>query len=312
MANLAKLSDPGGFFQTILLKYNAKLVNIRDNRELYCLQVSGKKKVTHVFVHGSCARMSQFRFLVADSISKGYGVVAYDVYGCGASYHEEEQKYEAYATSELLEDQRTIIKNLVPKGDDIVLISHSFGTSQTLRFLSNPSVELRRIKAVIQLGSALHVDTPGLFNMPLFFLQLIHPLLTFAFNYMSGKGKEIDENNVDQTAAKHAKELQVERDACAGKNPMHMCQAFYCQFEWIPEDMLKQLNTSNEFHDIPILFLSGKNDNLTPPHEAFEKFPTYFSNWKNIQLALIEDAGHQVMLDQPKKCIELITTFLSN
>jgi pimeloyl-ACP methyl ester carboxylesterase len=58
--------------------------------------------------------------------------------------------------------------------------------------------------------------------------------------------------------------------------------------------------------DVPILIISGEDDNLTPP-----KYADYLrKNIKNARLVRIMDAGHLAPAEKPKEVNQAIGDFL--
>ena len=69
---------------------DSRLITVSEGREICVLSlphmnVEGKAKGTVFFIHGSMARLSQFRDQIYYFQKKGYNVIAYDYFGMGRS-----------------------------------------------------------------------------------------------------------------------------------------------------------------------------------------------------------------------------------
>ena len=105
--------------------------------------------------------------------------------------------------------------------NNLFLLLHSFGTSQGIRLASISHNADYDINTLTLLGTAFSIPAggPALFYLPAFILDWIQPWLTAKFAgiaFHDDCPPEIIEKSNEQS----------------NRNPMHVCQAFYRQFQW--------------------------------------------------------------------------------
>lgn len=66
----------------------------------------------------------------------------------------------------------------------------------------------------------------------------------------------------------------------------------------------------NRSHDIPICFIQGDNDWITPTDLVSDYYETFTADKK--EMIIISDAGHTSFLDTPKRFCDAVKAFLSN
>ncbi|MEM4503258.1 MAG: alpha/beta hydrolase, partial [Archaeoglobaceae archaeon] len=69
-------------------------------------------------------------------------------------------------------------------------------------------------------------------------------------------------------------------------------------------DLLEDFKSGKIKFDVPTIAIVGENDLLTPV-----KYSKFFANF-GAELAVVENSGHMVMLENPKKLNETLKGFL--
>lgn len=202
-------------------------------------------------MHGSMGSLSQCLPLAAALHSTcGFGVVAFDGFGCGRS--PKPNDWEAYAFDRLGRDLDAVWAWLqgrpwrlpgagagagavVP--GPVVVVAHSYGTHLAMGLalrlheaaashLSASARPLSRPRGLVLLAGCLTTADGGhpIFRLPTLALNLLQPTLTRAFLASAFEPAE------QPTAATfdHAGLLAAQR-AAADANPMHVCRAYYRQ-----------------------------------------------------------------------------------
>ena len=109
-----------------------EMVEVRAGRVLAVYRKPRRHAPLAVFIHGSCARMTQWR-AQAEHLAATHGVLAFDLLGCGRS--EKPRGWNCYSIDEHLAD----VLALVLKETDgqqlrhLLLLGHSAGATLALR-----------------------------------------------------------------------------------------------------------------------------------------------------------------------------------
>lgn len=70
-------------------------------------------------------------------------------------------------------------------------------------------------------------------------------------------------------------------------------------------DILEDFRSGKISFEVPTIAIVGENDLLTPV-----KYSKFFAEFGNAELAIVENSGHMVMLESPKKLNEILKEFL--
>ena len=275
--------------KSIYGNYSCSLMEVRRGRRIMVLHQRAKvspSKGTIFFVHGSMARLGQFRAQLDYFIRQGkYDVVAYDYYGCGRS-PKDSIKWDDYTTTAHLDDLRSIYNRFLSRSGKNVVVAHSFGCTLAVRLVSGitRSAHAKVPDAVFLLGGGVPDVTKRekmrkLFSLPLWILRFLHPLLSRGF-----RERALHPDTKDEALLRYC-------NATSGANPMHVVQPFYAQVVFLTrtDAQLAQKSSSRFF------ILCGEADKLTPPEKAKE-----LASWiKGAQVRIVNGASHQVMQEKP-------------
>lgn len=227
------------------------------------------------FVHGGGGNKDQWRYQWRAMVAQGYGVVAWDLLGHGAS--DKPRVAAAYAWDALVADLLAVFARF--GGVDNLLVAHSFGTALGLDALLRLAVNgrLTTFRTALLLGTQLAPpDRPaGLLRLPAWALQWLRPLLARGFRRRAWHPRA-------------APTLVDYEQALTRDNPLYVFKALLSQAQWIPQQGLEQLA-------LPVLILAGDSDGVTPPAGAAalaEALP-------DARVELLAACGHQVMLEYP-------------
>mmetsp|Transcript_12317 Transcript_12317/g.18671 ORF Transcript_12317/g.18671 Transcript_12317/m.18671 type:complete len:289 (-) Transcript_12317:200-1066(-) len=265
-------------------------ITIRGNRNIK-LQYSrhSNSDTTLFFVHGSMASFVQFIDIIT-AFQSDYNIVAYDYYGCGGS--DKPVGWEEYSPDEHLTDLVCIVEKY--KTAKNYFISHSFGTSQSIRLYSRlRSMQALCIDGIVLMGTTLDIPggKAGLFMLPVFVLNWMQP-------YLSAKFIDMAFHENTPASVKDLAKMQ------SNMNEMHVCQAFYRQFKWC---------SMKEVEDIqcPVLVLQGEGDRITPVEGARELYQVLQAcNQCECSMEVLPNCGHQMMQEDAAAVISRISSFL--
>ena len=274
---------------------------LNHNRQQQAQQARTKADAlgTVLFVHGSCATMDQFDAQILHFSALGYHVVAFDALGCGES--DKPDVFSAYSTEQLFDDLCAMFDRDVAPGSSsgpIFVVGHSFGTSQAMRLAAARPAAIERL---VLLGTAAHIAAPkGLFSLPLCILVCLQPLLSRGF-----LNQALHPHTLRQTTPAH-RALVRRCKANSGANKMYMAQAFYRQFEWASPAVIAQVRA-------PVLIIQGEGDQITPVAGAAAlaaKLGRQGGAPPGVRIEVVPRAGHQVMMEDPRRVNGLIERFL--
>ncbi|KAF4663827.1 hypothetical protein FOL47_005536 [Perkinsus chesapeaki] len=278
-----------------------KLVEIRPGRRIavYENKSAATGAPALIFIHGSCARMQQFEGQIDFFASRGYRVLALDLYGCGASDKPDDAS--AYHTAQLKSDVVAFLEKFSTPGS--VVIGHSYGAAMVLGLSTDEYlVSCLRLAGFvcISVPNAKTLATRGTvylrekFNKPRWWLWLIRPWVGRQFRAML----------LGPTAS--ADLYRQEKEASA-RNPVYMYKAFYTQW-----DAGALIPKNHQGSQIDGLFIVGELDKVTPVEfttasveEASKGQPN-----RSFQVEVVKDAGHQVMQEFPATVNSKISDFL--
>ena len=109
-----------------------ELEEVRAGRVLAVYRKPRRHAPLAVFIHGSCARMTQWR-AQAEHLTATHGVLAFDLLGCGRS--EKPRGWNCYSIDEHLADVLALVLKEV-EGQQLrhlLLLGHSAGATLALR-----------------------------------------------------------------------------------------------------------------------------------------------------------------------------------
>jgi abhydrolase domain-containing protein 8 len=279
----------------MMMKKRDGIQTIRPGRNLYTRTIISKTPLLNlVWVHGTCAKSSQFDAVV-EKMSATNSVVAcylYDAMGCGQSPILSE--WDAYTTKEAALDLRAFLEKCIEdKSLPTVVIGHSYAVTVIIRMLAqNRHVN---VAACVFLSSALkgspvplHNRGHPIFKLPVVLLKCLQPFLTKEFIRLAYHPE------ADPAL------LEASNDA-DNANDMYMCKAYHVHHDWATVEEA----TSNI--RVPCLVIHGREDKVIPVEGG-----QHLADMTRGKLVIVERASHQVMEEQPEQVAEAIWEWLNN
>lgn len=273
--------------------------------------VDGQNDVTIVFSHGYALRMDEFHYQRRDlrHVAK---MVFYDQRGHGASQTGTPESHNVW---QLGQDLNSVIQQVVPSGD-IVLVGHSMG-GMSIQALAkvNPEIFATRIKAVFLVCTSSGGVTQSPLGLPDAlgrFVQGIAPGIT---SVLSGQQELVDKSR----EAGSDLTLLLTRHYSFGSEVSAELTEFVSQMHGQTSiDVIGDfLNSIAEFdgkeniyvfNSVPTKIVAAKNDLLTPlshSEEIADLIP-------NSELIVMPDSGHMLPLERYAELNDLITEAVEN
>ncbi len=252
---------------------------------------AGRAESTIFFCHGGGGNKEHWRFLWDACVAAGYGVVAWDALGHGASPRPRARA--AYGGASMLADYRAVVARY--RTARTILVGHSFGGRQTLLYLDELARQgrLGEVERAVLVASApveLHERGGGvawLFKtLPLPVLSLLRPILSRGFR-KRGWHRDTDPALV-------AGEEQV-----ASGNSMFVLRAMLTQSEALSMGRLAAL-------DLPVLVLGGAADGIVPQAVT----DAIAAGLPRATLRIMAGAAHQIMMEQPDDTARAMLEFI--
>ncbi len=252
---------------------------------------AGRAEATIFFCHGGGGNKEHWRFLWAAGIAAGYGVVAWDALGHGASPRPRSRA--DYGSAPMLADYRAVVARY--RTARTILVGHSFGGRQTLLYLDELARQgrLGEVERAVLVASApveLHEGGGGvawLFKkLPLPVLSLLRPILSRGFRKRGW--------HPDTDPALVAGEEQV-----ASGNSMFVLRAMLTQSAALSMARLAAL-------DLPVLVLCGAADGIVPQvvTDAIARALPRATR------RIVAGAAHQIMMEQPDETGRAMLEFI--
>ena len=257
------------------------LVEIRPGRVLSVAARpgTGRPETTIFFCHGGGGNKEHWRFLWAACIAVGYGVVAWDALGHGASPRTRSR--DDYGGAPMLADYRSMVARY--RTARTVLVGHSFGARQTLVYLDELARQgrLAEVERAVLVASApveLHERSGGIARLftvlPLPVLSLLRPILSRGFRK---RGWHPDTDPA----------LVAGEERMASSNSMFVLRAMLTQPAALSIARLAAL-------DLPVLVLGGERDGIVPRAVT----DAIAAGLPRATLRIVTGAAHQIMMEQ--------------
>lgn len=240
-------------------------------------------------IHGAGGRAEQFDPLL-DRITAAapWSAVSFDWLGHGKS--ERPDGWDLYAADELYADVERVYQQHRTAGTNIVL-AHSYGTAMAMRLAAEKDND---VAAVVLLGPLTWeppaaAGNPG-FYLPCFVLEWIRPMIAKSF------ADAVWHPNTDR-------ELVEREAAISSKNPFYVFKPMSRQMQAAPKEAFAAL-------DVPALVVAGRTDKVTPVGDAEKVHGALGHLGDKAKLLVMEEAGHQIMLEQPDLLWKEMQAFL--
>lgn len=244
-----------------------------NSSEIY-FSLSGRGgKIALLFVHGSGADHTLWGFQ-RSGLRDEFSIAALDLNGHGRSPRREGDGLATYT--------QDVLAVMGALKDPIFLIGHSLGGAITLNVALQKPQNLVAI-GLIGTGAKLRVHPQILELIQSDFEKAVDFILSWAFK-----------ENPDRKVHQKARGQMLSNEQAALWRDFSTCDAFNVM------DRLSKIT-------VPALVVCGREDKLTPV-----KYSEYLkNNIRDAELHVIENAGHMVMLEQPKELNRVIRDFVS-
>lgn len=272
--------------------------------------LDNKNDVTVIFSHGYALRMDEFHYQRRD-LRHLARMVFYDQRGHGSSDHGSKESHNVW---QLGEDLFSVISQLAPTGD-FVLVGHSMG-GMSIQALAKSHPELfgTRIKAVVLVCTS----SGGVSQVPLGlpdslgrFVQGIAPAVT---SVLSGQQNLVDKSR----EAGSDLTLLLTRRYSFGSNPNTDLTEFVVDMHGhtsidVIGDFLKAIADFDSKEFVSVIgncnayIVAAKDDLLTP----LEHSQDLANRIAKAELVVIPDTGHMLPLERYLELNELITNAVS-
>ncbi len=252
---------------------------------------TGRAETTIFFCHGGGGNKEHWRFLWAACVAAGYGVVAWDALGHGASPRPRSPA--AYGGVPMLADYAAVVARY--RTARTVLVGHSFGGRQTLLYLDELARQgrLAEVERAVLVASApveLQQRSAGVARLfriaPLPVLSLLRPILSRGFRKRGW--------HPDTDPALVAGEEQV-----ASGNSMFVLRAMLTQSATLSMARLAAL-------DLPVLVLGGAADGIVPRATT----DALAAALPRATRRIVTGAAHQIMMEQPEETGRTMLAFI--
>lgn len=256
---------------------------------------------TVVLTHGYCLSLRCWVFQRRALKAAGYRVVSWDQRGHGRSGRGER---DSYVIDRLALDLRTVIEQVVPTGD-LVLVGHSMG-GMTIMALGELDAGLVRDRVI---GVAFVSTSPGGITLAnggrsaaigRLLLERLGPSVLAPlgarpdlWSWLRRSSATLEEFLVDQNSFASpvaASLVRFTADILLG-TPLDVIADYLATFDGF--DMRPALTY---FHGTHVLVFNGKDDVLTPPQHS----DLIVNGIPGAEHVLVNDAGHVIMLEHPE------------
>ncbi|WP_273820372.1 alpha/beta fold hydrolase [Pseudomonas asplenii] len=264
------------FSSVDLPQVRGELLEIRPGRHLSVAHQPGQAQADTVvfFCHGAGGNKDQWRHLWQALGEEGYGLVAWDLLGHGAS--DKPRRSAAYAWAELVADYLELLRRF--GGRRNLIVAHSFGTGLSMSAL----LQSQAVSGALLLGSQLHrpLSRGGLMALPAWVLELIRPVLAKGFRQRAW-----------HPAAD--RQLVAYEEKITENNRLYVFKGLLEGVQWPDAGHLASLR-------LPIEVLCGDSDGLTPASggEALAR------QLPQAGFEVLRGCGHQLMLEKPRQVLE--------
>jgi len=255
---------------------------------------------TIILTHGYCLSLRCWVYQRRALKAAGYRVISWDQRGHGQSARGER---DSYTIEHLGDDLRTVIDQLAPTGD-LVLVGHSMGGMTMLALgEQHPSLILERVAGAafvatsaggLSLANGGRVATLGRHALDRFGPPVLGPLSTRPelFGRLRRVGRDVEDFLVEQNSFASPVPRSVVRytaDILLG-TPLDVINDYLHSF-----DGFDKRPALLEFRHSLVLVFNGREDILTPPSHSeliVEGIP-------GAEHVVVNDAGHVIMLEHP-------------
>jgi len=264
-------------------------IEIRPGRTVNLAIIEGDSGTAVFLCHGAGGAKNQWRNQWRMLAGLGHRVIAWDFAGHGQS--DKPRKAAVYDGREFLADYLAIVERYGAARN--ILVGHSYGARLTLGVLLALKAlgRLETVERAVLLGAPPPVPTLGLgpiATWPLWLLILMRPMINANFVKLAWAP------TTDRALVRY-------EDEATKANTLFMMKALLTQSAPLDAAALPGLTT-------PVLIIAGAQDGVTPPaggKMVADALP-------DARFEVLEDCGHQIMLEQPGKVNALISAFIAS
>eukprot|EP00339_Tiarina_fusa_P006888 CAMPEP_0117002716 /NCGR_PEP_ID=MMETSP0472-20121206/4284_1 /TAXON_ID=693140 ORGANISM="Tiarina fusus, Strain LIS" /NCGR_SAMPLE_ID=MMETSP0472 /ASSEMBLY_ACC=CAM_ASM_000603 /LENGTH=275 /DNA_ID=CAMNT_0004703139 /DNA_START=6 /DNA_END=833 /DNA_ORIENTATION=+ len=246
---------------------------------------SSKQSTTVFLIHGAGGRAEQFEAQSKLCRELGFGVVALDLLGHGASPKPAEESL--YLTAELLKDVEALFE--AHKTERNFIVAHSYGTVLALQLAQKLTErgESSAISKMVLIGSSATSPSTGgvALYLPATVLEWLRPLARNEFNRKAF--------HPDTSPEFVAKENEI-----TAQNPMYVMKAVGKGIRWDIPPCTKDFT-------FPSLLLTGETDGITPVAGA----TALQEQVARSSFHVVEKGGHNCFQERPAEVNEHLKTF---
>jgi 3-oxoadipate enol-lactonase len=260
-------------------------LEVRPGRLLNLAVYDNPASSTTIFmIHGMGGRGAQWREQIA-ALQSQYTIIVPDLLGHGASTKPMPRgNYNPYEFQEFYQDLQILFEKYADKQN--ILLGHSYGGALAAYLAMLNPAKISKLILISPIPCQAAQDVKFTYKLPLFILQLMLPTLQKKFR--------------NAAWAPTTSPALIADEALGSKsNQLYVIKAMGLGTANIPFAELSQVK-------IPTLIIAGKYDKII----SNMKMIAFYEALPNRKFAVVEDAAHMAMLEQPKNTNALIEEFL--
>ena len=244
-------------------------------------------KKTLVFVHGVSGSSSAW-IPYENKFENDYNILTLDLRGHGKS--QKPTSYEDYKIELFAEDIYLLIKNI--NIDNVIFISHSFGSVIALSFLDKYQSTVNKVILLSPQYSINNILSAKIVKPIIFGLSSILPKLKNSKNGI----------HIDYTKYKNSGDWNIPRTIADVKNTGIRVYLYCAKQTYLfnGEKILDKIT-------IPVLIVHGRKDTIFPVKYVFD----IAQKIKNSKIQIIEHTNHILVLNNFPEVSELISNFIA-
>lgn len=253
----------------------------RINVETY---VNSAAKGTIFMLHGMGGNAQQWRKQI-EPLQKDYTLIIPDLLGHGKSGQPEPMRSnDPYAFLAFIQDLQLLVQKYSATKN--YLIGHSYGGALAVYLAATQPDKFQKMVLLAPTMCQPRTSVPFLFKMPIFIMNFFLPLLQ----------KQFRDAAFDSSTSL---ELISEENKASKNNKLYVIKDMLRGMQNIPFVDVSQIK-------IPTLILAGETDKLISNVNMI----AFYENLPQREFAVINNAAHMLMLEQPAEVNALIEKFL--
>jgi pimeloyl-ACP methyl ester carboxylesterase len=260
------------------------LLEIRPGRFINVAIYENPKAIgTILMIHGSGGNAQQWRHQIA-ALKVSYTIIVPDLLGHGKSAQPKPGSINPYAFLEFVQDLQILLQKF--GAAQTILMGHSYGGALATYLTAMQQDKVKKIILIAPVKCEPKLDLPFLFRLPVFMLELFLPLLKKRFR-------------AEAWDASTSRAIIAEETKAANNNKLYVIKAMRLGMRNIPFVNVSQIKKS-------ALIIAGENDKII----SNVRMIAFYENLPNREFAVIDNAAHMVLVEQPDETNSLIKGFL--